>query len=126
MDIHLYDVASANLFQDGFFGDLINHHPTYPQTVAWPAGTSGWTLDTLKTTPALESLVQTFIDRPDYVTGNYIGFVVTEGTIESGRYYGWKDYAAGAPATLTVTYSTGSATPTPTPTVTPAPTATPS
>jgi len=120
MAIHLYDVTSTDPFQNGFFGDLVNHHETYPQTVAWPAGTDGWTQGVFVNTPSVISLVQTFVNRPDYTPGNYIGFAVTEGTIESGRYYGWEDFAAGTPATLTVTYLT-SGTPLSSPTPSPSP-----
>lgn len=60
-------------------------------------------------------------------------FVITKGTIASGRYYGWQDFFAGdTPATLTVTYIdtaaptiTNTPTATMTPTETPTPTVTP-
>ncbi len=124
MTIHLYNVASSTPFQNGFFGDLLTHHPTSAQTIPWAAGSTGWTAGTLKNTPSLASLVQTFVNRSDYAAGNFIGFAITEGTIESGRYYGWEDFAAGTPAKLTVTYTTGT-TPTATPVPTPIPSSTP-
>jgi len=105
MSIFMYDVGNISPFANGYLGDLLYLHPVHEQTIPWVAGTEGWTAGTLKNTPDLRSLIQTFIDRPDYMAGNYVGFVVTEGTIASGTYYGWEDYSAGTAATLTVRYS---------------------
>jgi hypothetical protein len=132
MQIHMYDIASAQPFVNGFLGDLLNHHPRYPQTVTWNANTP-WVFNSLIQTSDVSSLVQTFVNRGDYVPGNYIGFVVTEGTIQNGKYYGWKDFFSGdTPASLTVTYqvdatptATPTTIPTDTPTSTPVPTFTP-
>ncbi|MBU0717453.1 MAG: hypothetical protein KJ749_04320, partial [Planctomycetes bacterium] len=100
----MYDVSDTAPFVSGPFGDLLGHHATWPQTVAW-AEPNTWTAGTEHVTPDLTSLVQAFIDRPDYAPGNHIGFVITEGTIAAGRYYGWEDFAAGGVApTLTIEY----------------------
>lgn len=104
LEIHLYSVANAQPFANGFSGDLLNWHPVYPQTVMWNAN-SAWANGSLQQTPNLAALVQTFVNRSDYTPGNYIGFVVTEGTIQAGRYYGWEDFFAnGTPAKLKITY----------------------
>jgi hypothetical protein len=133
MIIHLYNIANAQPFANGFFGDLVNHHPTYAQTVSWNANTT-WANASVQQTPDISALVQTFVSRTDYVPNNYIGFAITGGTIQSGKYYGWEDYFAnGTPAKLTVRYfSSAVATPTkaatststamPTTTTTPVPT----
>jgi len=127
MIIHLYNVANAQPFANGFFGDLVNHHPTYAQTASWNANTT-WTNGSVQQTPNISSLIQTFVSRADYAPGNYIGFAITGGTIESGKYYGWEDYfAGGTPAKLTISYLTSAAatpTKTPTSTATAMPTAT--
>src|SRR3954469_24074569 len=113
MIIHLYDIANAQPFANGFFGDLVNHHATYAQTVSWNANTT-WANASVQQTPDISALVQTFVSRTDYVPNNYIGFAITGGTIQSGKYYGWEDYFAnGTPAKLTVRYfSSAVATPT--------------
>jgi hypothetical protein len=113
MIIHLYDIANAQPFANGFFGDLVNHHPTYAQTVAWPANTT-WANGSIQQTPNIATLLQTFVNRTDYIPGNYVGFAVSGGTIQPGRYYGWEDYFAnGTPAKLTISYLTSAvATPT--------------
>ncbi len=106
---------------NGFFGDLVNHHPAYTQTIFWNANTT-WTNGSMQQTPDISSLVRIFVNRADYAPGNYIGFAITGGTIQSGRYYGWEDYFAnGTPAKLTVSY-VANATPPPTSTLTPTPT----
>src|SRR6266480_6352215 len=113
MEIHLYNVANAQPFANGFFGDLVNHHPAYTQTIFWNANTT-WTNGSMQQTPDISSLVRIFVNRADYAPGNYIGFAITGGTIQSGRYYGWEDYFAnGTPAKLTVSY-VANATPPPT------------
>ncbi len=104
LEVHLYDTPNAQPFVNGFFGDLIGHHPTYGSTVLWPANTT-WSNGALQNSSNLASLVQTFINRGDYVPGNYIGFVITKGTIEANKYYGWEDFFGGNPAKLTVTYN---------------------
>jgi len=127
MKIHLYNIANAQPFVNGFFGDLVNHHPTYAQTISWNANTT-WTHGSLQQTPDISSLVQAFVSRTDYASGNYIGFAITGGTVQSGKYYGWEDYFAnGTPAKLTISYlASAGATPTktPTPTATNRPTVT--
>jgi hypothetical protein len=35
------------------------------------------------------------VDRPAYAPGKYLGFVVTEGTLQPESAYGWADFAAG-------------------------------
>lgn len=97
IEIHMYDTASVAPFADGPLGDLLNHAPTYPATVLWPQDGS-WPTGSDQTSPNIASMVQTFIDRPDYVPGNFIGFVVTEGTTQTGTYVGWHDFAAGTGA----------------------------
>ena len=105
MEIHLYDTADVAPFADGAFGDLVNLHPTLPATVPWPAPT--WSAGTDQNSPNLAALVQAFVDRPDYVPGHHLGFVITEGTLEANRYYGWEDFAGGGAAPrLSVTYAT--------------------
>jgi hypothetical protein len=105
MAIRLYDVADAGPFTNGLQGDLLNLYPTLPTTISWPA--PSWPSGSDQTSPNLAALVQAFIDRSDYAPGQHIGFVVSEGTIETNRYYGWADFAAGAATApkLTVVYT---------------------
>ena len=103
--IHLYNTGNAAPFVNGLKGDLLHYQPTYSSTILWPAGTS-WSPGTAHQTPNLAAFVQTFINRPDYTSGNYIGFVFTEGTLEQNKYYGWQDSSsAGNGAVLTVAYT---------------------
>ncbi|MCA8959560.1 MAG: hypothetical protein KDC38_03560, partial [Planctomycetes bacterium] len=107
MEVRLYDVADTDPFIDGAAIDLIDHHPLHPSSVIWPA--PSWTPGADQTSPDLSSLVQAFIDRPDYLPGNHLGLVVTEGSLAAGRYVGWEDFASGgAPARLEVSYTSPS------------------
>jgi len=121
MQIHLYNIANAQPFANGFFGNLINHHPTYAQTTSWNANAT-WATGSAQQTPDIALFVQTFVNRADYTPGNYIGFAITAGNIQAGRYYGWEDFFAnGTPAKLTVSYAASAQS---TPTTTLVPTAT--
>ncbi len=93
MAIRLYNIADALPFQNGPFGDLVNHHPTHPTTVAWPQGTN-WPAGTDVESPDISTLMQLWLDLPAYSPGKHVGFVITKGTIQTGRYYGWADFAA--------------------------------
>jgi hypothetical protein len=93
LKIHLYNVDDAAPFQNGPFGDLVNHHPTYPIALDWAAGSS-WVPGQTYESPDLAFLVHIWINRAGYSPGKHIGFVVTEGSIQTGRYYGWADFAA--------------------------------
>lgn len=104
--INRYEAGTLPAFSDGPFGDLINFNSlALSPTVYWQPGTA-WSLGSMHATPDLSGLVQSFIQRADYQPSSFIGFVVSEGTVPYGKYYGWNDYSAGtAPATLTVTYT---------------------
>jgi hypothetical protein len=116
MQINVYDVGNATAFTNGFNGDLLNHQTPWATTVSWPE-TGSWTNGQTYNSSDITTLVQHIVNKVDYASGNYIGFAITEGTIASGKYYGWLDYFGGSPATLTVSYIS-SETPTPTPTAT--------
>lgn len=95
MSIRVYDVADADPFVDQEPIDLLDHHPAAPAMVPWAAGTA-WQSGTVHGTPSLVPLVQHIVDRPDWNAGQRIGFVLTEGTLGAGRYYGFRDSAAGS------------------------------
>ena len=104
MAIHMYDIADATPFANGYLGDLLTHHPVLPTMILWSA--ASWPSGSDQISPNLAAFVQTFINRPDYAPGKHIGFVITEGTIATNTYYGWEDYASGvSPPRLTVVYS---------------------
>jgi hypothetical protein len=106
MSMYLYDTGNAAAFVNGLQGDLAHYQPTYSSAIMWSAGNS-WGTGSLHQTPNLASFVQTYINRSDYKAGNYIGFVITAGTIAQGSYYGWQDStSAGNGAVLTITYTT--------------------
>ncbi len=105
MGIQIYDVGNTTAFQNGFLGDLINHHPRYGTSIMWSDPTT-WTNGSIKSSPNINALVQHIVNRTDYAQNNFIGFVIDEGTLQSGKYYGWDDYFGGDPARLTVTYTT--------------------
>jgi PKD repeat protein len=93
LEIQFYDVDDALPFRDGPHGDLVGHHPTHSLSTNWPAG-SDWSPGESYESADIASLVRLWLDRPGYSPGNHFGVVVSEGTIETGRFYGWADYAA--------------------------------
>lgn len=94
MSIYLYDVANVPPFVDLQATDLFLYQPVLNSPVAWPGGVD-WTPGSAHTTPSIATLVQHAVNRPDWLPGNRIGFVVTEGTLAQNKYYGWIDSAAG-------------------------------
>jgi len=108
LKIQLYNVDDALPFQDGPHGDLVNHHPTHPFFVSWTAG-APWIPGETYESADIAFLVQLWLNRPGYTPGKHLGIVVSEGSIQAGRYYGWADYAATEQApTLRIRYSTPS------------------
>lgn len=95
MRIHLYDVASVPPFSEGQPIDLLNYLPVLNTNILWSAGTH-WSAGSEQTTSDLSALVQAAVNRNDWAPGNRIGFVVTEGTLGAGKYYGWLDSISGA------------------------------
>jgi hypothetical protein len=93
LKIQLYNVDDALPFQDGPHGDLVNHHPTHPFFVSWTAG-APWIPGETYESADIAFLVQLWLNRPGYTPGKHLGIVVSEGSIQAGRYYGWADYAA--------------------------------
>jgi PKD repeat protein len=97
LEIRAYDVADAAPFTNGP-GDLSMQHPLSAATIEWKPPID-WVDGVEAASPDLTALVQAFVDRADYVPGQHLGFVITKGTIESGAYYSWTDYASLAPPT---------------------------
>jgi glucose/arabinose dehydrogenase len=94
MRIRMYDVDDCTPFVGGMSGDLATHHPLVAQGIDW-ADSTVWVDTQTYTSPDVTTLVQAFVDRPGYVPGNHLGFVVTEGTLLPESAYSWADFAAG-------------------------------
>jgi len=105
-DIHVYNVANVAPFQSGNAGDLITHAPTHPAVVRW-APRLGWSTNSIHQTAELRTLVQAIVNRGDWSPGNHMGFVITEGNLPNGIYYGWRDHAhaANMAPRITVTFN---------------------
>ncbi|MDX2197515.1 MAG: hypothetical protein SF069_00915 [Phycisphaerae bacterium] len=108
-EIRAYNVVNLPPFVGGASGDLANFAPTTPNFVIWPV--QSWLPGLDQTSPNLASLLQQIVDRPDYVPGATVGFVLTEGTLGAFRFYGFEDFSqpGGTPARLNVTYVSDSA-----------------
>ncbi len=106
--IGVYDVDSASPFVNGQAIDLINHHPVWATTVAWPL--PSWSSGSDNSSPNLAALVQRVVDRPGYAPGAFVGFAIDGGTLAQGSYYGFDDVIrpGGTPARLQVTFTSAS------------------
>lgn len=79
--------------------------------VNWSLGS--WTADTWYTSPDIKTLVQAFIDRGGYSSGNYLGLRVDEGDASEDNQNKWFDSFDGFPDTaakLEVTWTPPAAT----------------
>ncbi len=109
LDLRSYDHADCPPFVDAP-GDLATLHPLTATVIPWPAFDT-WTAGNDATSPDIAALVQQFIDRPDYATGQHLGLVLERGTIEPEARYGWTDFSAqDMPARLRIRYRITTAT----------------
>lgn len=102
-EVRAYDVASAQPFSSTHTHQLTAHHPTTSAAVSWgmPNVTGGQIYDS----PDLRSLVQAIVDRPDWSTGNVIGFTLDGSTAAVGN--NWRcirNASTTSPAQLIVEY----------------------
>lgn len=102
--IRAFDLASAPQFASGATPPLTSLHPLTTASVGWtpPTFATGATVST----PDLTAIVQELVDRPDWNTGNFVGFVLDGQSSVGDAWRCVRNFQSGQAPTLRVTYAT--------------------
>lgn len=98
--INGYDLSTAPPFVVGSPTPISAFAPLTAASVSWVMPSFAPGQDYL--TPDLSVIVQEVVDRPDWVAGNFIGFVIDPGTTLPDNWRCIRNLASGQPAALSV------------------------
>ncbi len=67
-----------------------------PTPIVWTLPAGVWPDGEEHTSPNIETIIQAFVDRPGYVSGNYIGLLMHEGDAVGEEWHRFQKYDSGA------------------------------